>query len=62
MPGSLILTAVLKDWMSWEYGLAFCGARTYSITEPSTLPTWLTNDASTGLITMNPTDIALGGT
>ena len=43
-------------------GLTFCGARTYSITTPSIIPTWLAINASTGSITLNPTDPALGGT
>ena len=43
-------------------GLTYCGARIYSITVPSPLPTWLAIGASTGSMTFAPTDPALGGT
>ena len=60
------LTAVMKDSLSLTSGdmtgLTFCGARTFSITSPATIPTWLAIDASTGSITLNPTDPTLGGT
>ena len=43
-------------------GLTFCGARTYSITPPSTIPSWLTITSSTGTIVLTPNDATLGGT
>ena len=43
-------------------GLTFCGARIFSIISPVTIPTWLAIGASTGIITLAPTDPALGGT
>ena len=43
-------------------GLTFCGARIFSIVSPVTIPNWLAIGASTGIITLAPTDPALGGT
>jgi hypothetical protein len=61
-----VLTAVMTDSLSFENGdmtgLTFCGARTYSITLPTTLPTWLSINASSGSLNLNPTDPNLGGT
>ena len=43
-------------------GLTFCGTRSYSITAPSTIPSWLTITSSTGTILLTPNDATLGGT
>jgi len=43
-------------------GLAFCGPRFYSVTAPSTMPSWLAINTSTGSLTLTPNDPALGGT
>ena len=43
-------------------GLNYCGSRSYSITAPSTIPSWLAIDTSTGSLTLTPNDPALGGT
>ena len=61
-----VLTAVMNDSVSLAdgdmTGLTFCGARSYSITIPSTIPSWLSIDAASGALNLNPTDPNLGGT
>ena len=43
-------------------GLTYCGSRFYSINVPSTIPSWLGIDTSTGKLTLTPNDPVLGGT
>ena len=47
-------------------GLTFCGPRSYSITAPSSIPSWLAINVLTidksASITLTPNDAALGGT
>ena len=61
----MVVNAVMKDSISYSHGnldgVAFCGARAYSITMPSPSPAWLTIDLSTGAVSLKTSDNTLGG-